>query len=428
MKKSLLPADTFIVINKTLLNDADRNLLIMLYQPIIGSVAVSLYFTLWSYLDKKELSSLTWTHHHLMTSMRMRLDELLEAREKLEAIGLIRTYLKESNVNCYAYVLYSPLSANEFFKNPILSTSLYNNVGDTEYNKIIDYFKMPLMNFKDYEEVTCHFDEVFDSVATSSMEHLISDIRKPNTNSLELISKIDLDGVLELIPDDLLNHRSLTKETKDLIYKIAFVYHLNEDEMGEIIRNSINEKKMIDKEKLRFNSRRFYQFEHSGKLPSLVYRKQPEYLRKPIGDTSLRAKLIYQFETTSPYEFLCGKNKTNTLSKTESEILGFLALDLNLRPGVINVLLDYVLKINNNKLTKSFIETIALQWQRSNVETVEGAMELAEKEYKKRKQKLETKTSKRIIEKPEWFDKKIEKQNLNQEEEQELAELLKSFK
>lgn len=428
MKKSLLPADTFVVVNKTLLNDSDRNLLIMLYQPIIGSVAVSLYFTLWSYLDKKELSSLTWTHHHLMTSMRMRLDELLEAREKLEAMGLIRTYFKESNVNYYAYVLYSPMSASEFLKNPILSTSLYNNVGDTEYSKIVDYFKMPSLNLKEYEEVTCHFDEIFDSVPTSSLEHLMSDIRKRTTNSFELLSKIDLDGILELIPDDLLNHRSLTKETKDLLYKIAFVYHLNEDQMGEIIRNSINEKKMIDKDKIRMNSRNYYQFEHSGKLPSLVYRKQPEYLRKPVGDTSPRAKLIYQFETTSPYEFLCSKNKTGVLSKSESEILGFLAFDLNLKPGVINVLLDYVLKINQNKLTRAFVEAIATQWQRSNIETVEAAMELAEKEYKKRKNKKEEKQTKTIVQKPEWFDKKIEKQNLNSGEQEELEELLKSFK
>ncbi len=425
MKRGLLPADTFIVLNKTILNDSDRNLLIMLYQPIIGSVGVSLYFTLCSYLDKREIASNTWTHHHLMTNMRIRLDELLEAREKLEAMGLLKTYLKEGYVNAYVYLLYSPISANEFFKNPILSTSLYNNVGDTEYNKIMDYFKMPTINLREYEEVTCHFDEIFDSIPISSMDSFLSDVRKRNTLSLELLTKIDLDSVFEMIPDDLLNKRSVTKDMKEFLYKLAFVFHFKEEELGEIIRNSINEKKMIDKEKMRMNSRNYYQFEHSGKLPSLVYRKQPEYLRKPEGDTSPRAKLIYQFETTSPYDFLCSKNRSGVLSKTESEILAFLALDLNLKPGVINVLLDYVLKINQNKLTKSYIETIALQWQRSNIETVEAAMELAEKEYKKRKNKTKTKA---VVSKPEWFDKTYEKEKMSEEEQEELDELLKSFK
>ncbi len=425
IKKNVLPADTFVVINKTVLNDQDRKLLVMLYQPIIGQVAISLYFSLWSYLDKNELFSKEWTHHHLMTNMRMKLSEIIEAREKLEAIGLLKSYFKTNHINHYAYLLYSPMPASEFFKNPILSTSLYNNVGDTEYNKTVEYFRMPSLNLKDYEEVTCHFDEVFEAVPTSSLEHLVGDIKRRNHNPIELLSKIDIDNVFSLIPDELLNRKSITKETKDLIYKISFVYNLSEDETSELVRNSINERKMIDKDRLRNNSRKYYQFEHSGKLPSLVYRNQPEYLRKPVGDTSPRAKLIYQFETTSPYDFLCRKNKYNTLSKSERDILSYLALDLNMKPGVMNVLLDYVLKINDNKLNRSFVESIAGQWMRSNVQTVEEAMMLAEKEYQKRN-RLVTK-KKNVIVKPDWFDKTIEKQEASIDEQKEMEELLKEF-
>ena len=49
---TLLPADTYIVINKTVLHEEDRHLLTMLYQPIIGHTAVSLYFTLIDDLDE----------------------------------------------------------------------------------------------------------------------------------------------------------------------------------------------------------------------------------------------------------------------------------------------------------------------------------------------------------------------------------------
>ena len=51
---NVLPADTFIVVNKTSLSDKDRNILMLLYQPIIGSGPISLYYTLWSDLDKSE--------------------------------------------------------------------------------------------------------------------------------------------------------------------------------------------------------------------------------------------------------------------------------------------------------------------------------------------------------------------------------------
>ena len=99
---------------------------------------------------------------------------------------------------------------------------------------------------------------------------------------------------------------------------------------------------------------------------------------------------------------------------------------MNLKPGVVNVLVDYVLKISNNKLTRGYVETIASQWARSKVETVEAAMKLAEKEYKNKKTTL--KTNKLTEEKPEWFDKEIKKNKASEAEMKEMEELLKEFR
>ena len=43
---NILPADTYTVINKTILTENDRKILTMLYQPIIGSDSINLFFTL----------------------------------------------------------------------------------------------------------------------------------------------------------------------------------------------------------------------------------------------------------------------------------------------------------------------------------------------------------------------------------------------
>ena len=117
----LLPADTYIVKNNTILNNESRLILVKLYQPIIGTVAVNLYFSLWSNLDVSQIISVAYTHHNLMAMMRIKLDDILEAREKLEAIGLLKTYVKKGSVNNYIYELYSPLEPYEFFDNPILA-------------------------------------------------------------------------------------------------------------------------------------------------------------------------------------------------------------------------------------------------------------------------------------------------------------------
>ena len=157
-----------------------------------------------------------------------------------------------------------------------------------------------------------------------------------------------------------------------------------------------------------------------------IVENQPEYLRKIAGENTKKAKIIYQFESTSPYDFLMGKTSAERLSKKDVELLEYLLLDMNLKPGVVNVLVDYVLKISNNKLTRGYVETIASQWARSKVETVEAAMKLAEKEYKNKKTNV--KTSKLTEEKPEWFDKEIKKNKASEAEIKEMEELLKEFR
>lgn len=422
MKYSLMPADTYIVINRTILNDHDRKLLVMLYQPIVGSIAINLYFTLWSYLDKTEILSSSWTHHHITNSMGITLSEFISAKEKLEGIGLLKSYVKSGTVNNYVYEMYSPLSAHEFFNNPILNTVLYTNIGNDEYKKVKEYFKVPRINLNGYEDITLKFNEVYES--TNLITGVTDDMKKKSFQKLDVITSLDLDNIFSSIPEEMLNIKGITRDMKDLIIKLGFIYDLNDEEMSNIIRNSINERHNIDKELLRSNSRNYYRFEHSGKLPSIVYRNQPEYLRKPVGDTSIRAKIIYQFETTSPYDFLSSKYGGAKPTKTDLALLEYLLIDLNLNPGVVNVLIDYVLKINNNKLTRAFIDTIAGQWKRNKIETVEDAMNLASKEQKGRKIKSSTK---KIEEKPTWFDEDIKATN-DSEKQKELEELLKEFR
>lgn len=427
IKANVLPADTYIVINKSILTEQDRKTIIMLYQPIIGSVSVSLYLTFWSYLDKNELFSLEWTHHHLMTNMGIKLDDLIEAREKLEAVGLLKTYIKKENINNFVYELYSPLTPADFINNPILSTTLYNNVGKKEYEKITSYFKVPRVSLKDYEEITCLFSDVFKVVTKDIDEYEETGYKKKIRRNLNMISKIDLNSILSLLPEDYLNIRSVTKDTKDLIYKLAFIYNLDDDNLLEIIRNSINEKRSIDKKLLRENARHFYEFEHSGKLPHLIYKNQPEYLRKPVGDNSKRAKIIYTFETTSPYAFLSSKYKGVRPPKAELAILEYLAVDLEIKPGVINVIIDYILRINDNKLTKNFVVAVASQFKKMGIETVEDAMDLAEKEYKKTKKIKKVKEIKEE-EKPEWFNKQYNKEKISDSSKEELDKLMESFR
>ncbi len=421
---SVLPADTFIVVNKTQLSDKDRNLLILLYQPLVGHQAISLYYTFWSYLDKSELLSNEWTHHHILRDMMISNSEFIDAKVKLEAIGLLKTYLKKGNINNYVYELYSPISASEFINNPVLNIALLNSVGKLEYERIIGYFKIPKINLREYEDITSKFSDVFEFSNVPLTDNLIYDIKKSNYRKLEILSKIDINTILDLINDEMLNKKSLTKDTKDFLYKIAYVYNYDNDDMIELIRNSISEKHTIDKNLLRENANKYYRFDNMGKLPSIIYKNQPEYLRKENLDTSNRSKMIHMFETTSPYDFINSKYKIGNPTSSDLGVIAYLLADLKLEPGVVNVLVDYVLKINNNKLTKSFVEAIAAQWSKSGIKTVEDAMNIAENEYKKKK-KVTTKEAKKTSIKPDWINKDIKAETATLEEIKKLESRMK---
>ena len=428
MNASILPADTFVIINKTCLTEYDKKLILNLYQPIIGGLATTLYFTFWSYLDKSEIFSLEWTHHHLMTSTQLNLDTIVSVREKLEGIGLLKTYYKKNSVNNYIYDLYSPLNAYEFFNNPILSTTLLSNVGKIEFQKLLDYYKLPNFNLTEYENITCSFSDVFDSVSNPNLDYY-DNLKGINKNSLDIKDSINLSEMLSLIPDELVNKRAITKDIRQILLKLAFIYNFTNEEMTEIIMNSINLEHKIDSELLKNNAEKYYKFEHSGTLPTLIYKKQPEYLRKNITDTSKKSKLIYQFENISPYDFLTSKNGGIKPSSADLNIVSYLMVDLNMLPGVVNVLIDYVLKINDNKLNRAFIESIASQWLRHNIKTVEDAMNIAEREYKRRNKVVENKVqTKKEVKKPKWFDQNINASEASLEEQEAMEKLLSEFK
>ncbi len=433
----ILPADTYTVVNKTVIKDLDRKLITMLYQPIIGYSATSLYFTLVDDLDKRELMSEDLTHHHLMSTMQLKLEEIVTARKKLEAVGLLKTYFKKEHVNNYVYLLYSPMSASEFLNHPVLNIVLYNNLGKKEYDRIVDFFKIPKVNLKDYEDISSSFNEVFRSVSGNVLIEN-ENIRKENTNKITITDQIDFGLLISSIPSNMISPRCFNADTKELINALAYTYNIDEVNMQGLVRNSINEKGLIDKTELRKNARNFYQFENDGKLPTFVYSKQPDYLKMPLGDNSKWAKMVYTFESVHPYDFLRSKYKTGEPSLRDLKIIESLLVDLKLTPGVVNVLIAYVLKINNQKLSKNYIETIAGQWKRLNIETVEEAMKISEKEHKKLKKQFEAKNNKQTTniyqsktskkeELPDWFNKDLKNEEMTAEDMKELDDILNSI-
>mgnify|MGYP004639885765 FL=1 len=416
-KVSLLPADMYTVVSKTILNLEDRDNLIMLYEPIMGPLAVSLYLTLWRDLKNNSFKSEEYNHHHLMCLMKLDLKSIKEARCALESLGLLKTYVKQGDIYSYVYELYSPMSPREFLNHPVLNVVLYNNIGKMEYDAIKKSYEKKSMSLSEYEDITSSLNMTF---ASSNVLPEVDATERVKQN-IQAKNVIDFDMLIASIPKDILNEKAFNKRTRELIENLAFVYNLDTIKFSEIIKNVINERGFIVAEELRKLARNYYTYHNNGKLPTLVYKEEKTGI---LENMSKRDKIIYVFENTKPYDFLKSKYHGVTPTNRDLKLLETLCCDLNLKPAVVNVLIDYVLKKNDNKLNKNFVETIAGQWVRSGIKTAREAMSLAEKEQKKLIAKAPTniKTPEDV---PVWFKTEIKRNEATLEEQKELEELMK---
>ena len=240
-KYNLVPADTYVVVNKTILHNKDRKIITSLYLPIIGTDAVMLYFTLWADLDNSEILSSEFSHQKLVSSLRITINELQTSFDKLEAIGLIKAFIKEGNVNNYIYEIFSPVSASEFLSHPILNIVLYSNVGKREYDNLVKAFKIPRLNTSNYKDITKSFNDVFESTSMTSYDLSLEDIRKYNKLKLNINSNFDFNFLISSMPKNLDTSKMFSKDIKELIINLSFIYDIDAIKMANIVKVSLND-------------------------------------------------------------------------------------------------------------------------------------------------------------------------------------------
>lgn len=395
--KQLLPIDQYTVRAADFLTDLDEKVLTLLYQPLISSVAYSLYMTLWNQLEKDALTSKPFTHRELMTMMHLPLNEIYRARQKLEGIGLLKTYEKKGEERkFYIYELQPPLSAQRFFTDDVLSVYLYNRLGKNAFRKVRERFIIDKIDKQQYEEITHSFDEVYTSLHHSEMvlKHDEVTALAPNEQIVHRDEESDLqfsahffdfDLFLSSLSSLIAPKKLLTEEVQKTIIRLAFVYRIEPLEMSKIVEQTAIHQDEIDLAELRKKVQEWYKIEYGNTPPSLALKKQPEKYRvfKNKTPKTEEEKLIHYFETVSPLELLESRMGGGKVPPPDAKIIEELILDYELLPGVVNVLIDFVLQRNDMKLSKPLIDKIAGHWKRKNIRTVPEAMALAKEEHRR---------------------------------------------
>lgn len=454
--KDLVPVDRYIVRSADLLHDYDRKIISLLYQPLIGMKAFSLYMTLWSELEQNRLWSEESTHHSLMALLQTNLSEIYQERLKLEGIGLLKTYMKtEEDNRSFVYELQAPLSPKRFFTDGVLNVYLYNRIGKSKFLKLKKFFSDDELDLHQYQPITKAFNEVFASVKASKMisaiseetaSHLETDNgqeymdRSTGTEVVINDSSFDFELFFAGISEVMIPVKAVTPKVKEAIKKLSFLYGINPIEMQGIVMSALDHGETVDIELLRKSARDWYQFENGNDLPSLIERKQP------IQNQTMAVKqpktkeeeLIQKLERISPKEFLIDISGGAQPSVSELKIIEDVMFRQNLLPGVVNVLLYYAMLKSDMRLTKAYVETIASNWARLNIKTVKEAMETAKK-HNWTADKKASKSKRQPIRKellPEWLkteentqgEENSKNDSSFEEEKRQFEERLKKYK
>ena len=386
--------------NETLINIAAKQelththhlVLSLLYMPLTGKDAYALYSAMHGLMDRTSMRSPKYPIKFIYDITGLSPQTFLSARHTLEATGLLETY-KDPQSEEYTFELYQPLSADAFIKDSPFAPYLKKRVGDARYEDLIGHFKITKHQRHSKENISVSFDEVFDTlsdhVASKKASYTQEETKKPSFNR-----DVDIDLVLEGLPQSIRTSKMKTKRFKEKLSEIAYLYRLNERQISDLMKanfshGDVDLTALSDDAAKKYSRNKTSPIKKQAQTDSLAYLKQV-HPRQMLEETT-----------------------GSKAAKAEMATLEQLITHSGLPHEVINVLIAYVLhQLDNTFPSYGYFEKVAAEWKRSDVDSAEAAVE----HIKKRKRNMEQRASnrkkpykKQYNEKPEdtnveWFD------------------------
>lgn len=453
----LKPKDTFEIINNSLLNGEDTRVLNLLYQPIIGSDALVLY----QHLQANELEYQHPTRHFLLQDLiNISINDLYQARKKLEAIGLFKTYVRKKDEGYhYVYCIQNVLNPREFLSDDILSLLLLDKVGEKRFEWLVSLFKPRNAAIDDYLEITSKYTEVFqlsnervvqsNDLIQSSVQSFMS-IPKAQVPSIDTKS-FDWQFFVDNLSGYKIDEKFLTTELKKVVLTFHSLYGINELEMVEHIKYSLDYvTNQIDMNDFKHRVyKKYHKINKAVESPTIkesnevissqsINRHQNDL--KHQGFTKQEIDVITSCERIAPLIFLKAikEQKGGFVSNNERWTVENLKEQSPLPDEVINMLIHYSLVVlDNPSLNQNMVNAIANNWAQKKVYKASEALKQVkafneEKANKTTNRVNKTNYSKKPVRKetlPDWANEtnKRKETPLSKDEQSLLDEQLKQF-
>ena len=360
----------------SLIADYDNETLSNLYQPIIGYAALAVYFTLVSESKNQKITSVI-SHNQLLNRLQMSPGDFVEARKKLEAVGLLRTILEAKNsLKIYHYQVFAPKTPAKFFDDTLLYGMLIKAVGDVDANRFKSIYQFN--SEEEGKDISASFVEVFQpNFDDPAFMKALQGVNAIGRRSNKINSEFNYDLFFEqLARVSQIKQDAFTKKDMKEIERLSALNGISVEEAASAVASVYDpyapKGKHVDFDKLAamFQERTEYSY--------LLTKKLNRASNKNSGNSQLAGK-INIMETRTPKQFLALLQNGSQPALSDLRIVNDLSKKFNLNNSVINAIIDYVLATNNNILSRSFCEKIGASLAREGITTTIDAMNYLKK-------------------------------------------------
>ncbi|HFC9436250.1 TPA: replication initiation and membrane attachment family protein [Enterococcus hirae] len=433
------------------LREEGKSSLLYLYQPLIGSEALSLYFTLLSEIPLQKGVGPEGLHADLLSSLNCGIPQLYEARKKLEGIGLLEVFFKEdpSLGGCFIYELLEPIEPLAFFKDTLLSFLLLEKVGQRRFNQLIQLFQPEHFSTNDYQKITKKFLEVYrfnEKTYAADQEKLEENQQSFTTKSTDLGKSMEQSTLDWRFLTDWLAKKhimNLDESLKEQLTMYHLLYGVDELTLGEWVVQAydFSEQTVSVKELQRIvlvNQQTKRTNTLTNQKEEATSANQYETPKEATALTNATLQLVNEAKSIPPMKYLeaLKQAKGGYVSKQETWLLQDLVSQSGLSNSLINILINYVLVIKDRpSLTASFVNTIANEWAQKKIMTPEEAIEHIRKTNSKGKQNTKNtnqnySTNRRNVRReklPDWVNQPKEEKKISSEKKAEIERRFKEY-
>lgn len=377
-----------------------------LYLPLIGIESFTVYMALINQPQRGKNDN-TATHVELLNQLSLSGPRLIQAREKLEGYGLVRTFEQVLTLESqWVYEINQPIDVENFLSDKLLVKLLMSYLGDDQF----ELLKTRLL--PDHEEIPGNnvSKGLFDIVREDNFDQIepVMPINIKKSAWDESRNKdqpqIDFDLMFEMLKGYGIDRITLLKN-KDNLMLLKKLYAIDDLKLIRLMQGHMIDDHQIDIKEIENELRQEFRQQQQVTISS---------------ETTVQPKtgnvLIDQANQLGPLEFLQNirEQRGGVVTSSEQYAIEQLIKYGRLPNPVINMEL-YTLSVLQNRKTlpKAILEATYSDWAQANIKTPGDAIKYIQQREQKIKQGQQSRGSKRVGQqhhetKPDWDNQPVQ--------------------